>query len=684
MKKILFILLMIFPLFVSGQLYYTRGGSGVSIHDTTYIPCDTLYVPCDTVFTELWTPPSVWKDSLGVAIDITRGGDLGLDTINLLIDTRVGNGLAAFAVTCVGGYKVKWSNNESWLNVASTVTTERKYDTTQCTRFIVISITKQGANGITAFAIKRPTESTMLTTAILWVAANYVGASPIFYYAGGADWVKCPKIESIWLKSVTSIAVSSFSYCSSLRDVTIPASAVTIGGYAFSNCSSLSIISLPSTVSTIGNGAFQYCSMLRYVFLPSGISSFGTSVFAGCPSLMSVIYPTNLTVFSSSTFLSDYSLQVMVVPEGVVTLGQSAFQDCWALRVVNLPSSLQTIGTAAFKNCYGLTCLWIPSGVTSIGDNALSYCSSLKSIILPSGITTIGASVFYYNASIQELILPHSTTTIGTSAFAYCYSLPKITIPPHVTAISASAFDNCLSLDSITFETTNCTLGAALFYNCSSLKYVKIPSGATAIGLNFFSGCVSLDKVYIPNTVLSIGNYAFNFCYSLRNVTIPSTVTSIGTNVFSMATGLKTATYTGTITTAADGTGMFYNVEHLDTINWPGYKCTNFGISSYSTYPTYFGTHGNLANDSIPVRFNFAGSFQQAAATVGLFDLSYNRLDTATIVHIFKNLPHVTTPGTNNKTINVKGNVSGGINASTLTTAQTDWATNNHWLVVKL
>ena len=172
----------------------------------------------------------------------------------------------------------------------------------------------------------------------------------------------------------------------------------------------------------------------------------------------------------------------------------------------------------------------------------------------------------------------------------------------------------------------------------------------------------------MPSALTTISANAFQYCWSLKELIIPSSVTAIGNNSFYQCFSLHNVKYTGTITTAADASTMFYSCERVDTLNWKNFKSTNFSFNSQSGKANKLCSNGIVAGDSIPIRIDYANSFQQAAATAGTFDLSYNSIDTATIVHIFKCLPSVA--GTN-KTINVKGNPL----ASALTAAQRLWAT---------
>ena len=69
--------------------------------------------------------------------------------------------------------------------------------------------------------------------------------------------------------SVTSIAASAFSNCTSLTGITIPNSVTSIGASAFRGCSSLTDITLPDSLTSIGTSVFRVCSSLTGITIPA-------------------------------------------------------------------------------------------------------------------------------------------------------------------------------------------------------------------------------------------------------------------------------------------------------------------------------------------------------------------------------------------------------------------------------
>ena len=81
---------------------------------------------------------------------------------------------------------------------------------------------------------------------------------------------------------VTSIAGSTFEFCTSLTSITIPNSVTSIGDCAFLGCSSLTSITIPNSVTNIGGAAFIGCSGLTSITIPNGVTSIDVRAFTFC------------------------------------------------------------------------------------------------------------------------------------------------------------------------------------------------------------------------------------------------------------------------------------------------------------------------------------------------------------------------------------------------------------------
>ena len=131
----------------------------------------------------------------------------------------------------------------------------------------------------------------------------------------GTPTTQIPNVENVVAleigTDVTSIGSGAFQYCTSLTNVTIPASVTSIGDSAFFGCNELESVTIPESVTSIGEWAFDGCDLLTNVTIPNSVTSIGMGAFDGCDSL------TNVTIGS-----------------GVNSIGQVAFMGCSGLTSV--------------------------------------------------------------------------------------------------------------------------------------------------------------------------------------------------------------------------------------------------------------------------------------------------------------------------------------------------------------
>jgi hypothetical protein len=98
----------------------------------------------------------------------------------------------------------------------------------------------------------------------------------------------------------------AFINCSSLTEITIPDSVVSIGGSAFSGCSGLTNITIPDNVTYIGAYAFWGCGSLISITIPDSVTSIGNNAFENCSSLTRVYYTGTATDWNNIS-ISSYN-----------------------------------------------------------------------------------------------------------------------------------------------------------------------------------------------------------------------------------------------------------------------------------------------------------------------------------------------------------------------------------------
>ena len=202
-------------------------------------------------------------------------------------------------------------------------------------------------------------------------------------YIGSGGAVEIP--EKIDGKTVTAIGKFAFSYCTSIKSVTIPEGVTSIELDAFGNCTSLESVTIPDSVTSIGAEAFYNCTNLKNVTIPEGVTDIGSFAFYKCKNLKSVI-----------------------IPKGVTSISMNAFDSCTSLESIMFEeiSQLTEIGGEAFDDCTSLERVIIPNGVIKILDSAFADCTSLESVEVPSSVSYTDWGVFYGCTSLESIFLP--------------------------------------------------------------------------------------------------------------------------------------------------------------------------------------------------------------------------------------------------------------------------------------
>lgn len=171
--------------------------------------------------------------------------------------------------------------------------------------------------------------------------------------------------------TITYITDAAFSGETSLQEISIPASVVEVGrnldneiggGAAFqgctsltkvvfegnninklnlntfTDCSALSVINLPASVKTIEYKAFQRCSALEEITIPDAVTVIEKKVFSQCTSLRRVNLGTQLESIGYHAFNECLALETIVCPdETPATLGEEPFpvSDGWGSYTAN-------------------------------------------------------------------------------------------------------------------------------------------------------------------------------------------------------------------------------------------------------------------------------------------------------------------------------------------------------------
>lgn len=123
--------------------------------------------------------------------------------------------------------------------------------------------------------------------------------------------------EGFVLKAVPTGLVT---YCTSLKEITLPDTVTTIERYAFANSGLITVHGITDQLTHIDEIAFSECKDLTGLTIPASVTYIGNNAFLNCASLTTVKLPAALTAID--------------IPTGVLSIGENAFYQCRALSSV--------------------------------------------------------------------------------------------------------------------------------------------------------------------------------------------------------------------------------------------------------------------------------------------------------------------------------------------------------------
>lgn len=103
--------------------------------------------------------------------------------------------------------------------------------------------------------------------------------------------------------SMNIIGTYAFEFCSVLSsDLVLSDKMTTLPSSTFSYCTSLKSVTLGNNVTSIGDYAFQGCSALEYTNIPDGVTKLGFNAYTDVDNLGAIFIPSSVTTIYNSTF----------------------------------------------------------------------------------------------------------------------------------------------------------------------------------------------------------------------------------------------------------------------------------------------------------------------------------------------------------------------------------------------
>ena len=486
---------------------------------------------------------------------------------------------------------------------------------------------------------------------------------------------KCSKLPNITLpKSLTTIEEDAFSTCSAFVEITIPENVTSISS-PFSYCSSLKEVTVLTNCVPTGNGLWRYGSQLpvekitfagnvetvnsnwisgnsalKTIVFGENVKTIGELAFSGCSALNELTIPDNILTIEKSAFVNCDGLTEVNLGNGITTIGYGAFSSCDTLTTVNLSNSLTTIGESAFANCVVLAEIVIPDSVTSIAGWAFDNCNALVDITIGTGVETIGTYAFgrtwldydnYKRISNRTVTFKGPVNSIDTYAFGdeveddyrdssgslqyrYYYYGNVTTLNYYGTdddwastyfgneysnpmQYASKEYFNDELLTNITLTDNLTSFSDYAFYNCKSLTDVTIDSDIEKINDTHFAGCPDITNLTISGNVTNIGDSAFSG-KKIENLTLTGNITAIGNSAFSSCSLLKNVVIPDSIETI--GSSAFSGCTDLTvTFNGPVNSIGEYAFGNQKKSGDTWYETGNV------ITLNYYGSDDGWAST---------------------------------------------------------------------
>lgn len=151
---------------------------------------------------------------------------------------------------------------------------------------------------------------------------------------GSNALVNCPDLVSVSLTACTSFTSSNaIRECPKLETLDLPL-LKTVADYSFLGCTKLRSISLPS-LQSCSTGIFFGCTLLESVSMPR-LTSLGANAFYTCPAIRQIDLPSVKTIYGG-IINGCRSLEVINIGPNITSIASNALEGAPEGLVINLP-----------------------------------------------------------------------------------------------------------------------------------------------------------------------------------------------------------------------------------------------------------------------------------------------------------------------------------------------------------
>ncbi len=381
------------------------------------------------------------------------------------------------------------------------------YDRIGCVCFLIIRGGKF-MKRITSIIVSFCMIISMLTINVMAYSSEYdfinMVDGMLGNYIGTDKSVSIP--ETIYGDEVSIIGADAFSYNTTIQDLTMPDTVVSIEFDAFRGCTNLTSITISPNIRDISSDAF----------LDTGIYNNPDNWENG------VLYIGNCLIKAKPTVKGKY-----IIKEGTQVIASHAFDGCNYLSDIEIPQSVRYIGSDAFfcteleevkKTDEWYTSQYVDGAICKNGWLLMTDEDVIpKDYTVKDGITKIAGGAFSHNENIESITLPEGVTTICEEAFFDTKNLNKINFPDSLETIGAQAF--CGSgIQEVKCGKNLREIDTWAFSDCNNLERVEFPDGFSRLRYGAFHRCQNLKTLLFPDTIWKIAWTSFWECDNLKEI----------------------------------------------------------------------------------------------------------------------------------------------------------------------
>lgn len=552
-------------------------GSAVTLvqeHSWEGTVCNACGASQDTLVTELTLDKTEWTMSL-------------METVTLVASVKPDNATDKTVLWSSGDESVAVvSGGTVTPKKAGTVTiTATAADGSGCEAFCVITVTDEleGSCGVDArWAIK---------DGVLTISGT--GSTTEYKRDSATDTVNTPWYNG--REMITAIVVEEgitvldnyvFYGLSNVASVTLPKTLTRIETRVFTKCSSLTQLTVPASKVYLGFEAFAG-SGITDLYFTAGAHG-GCSTTAPCNNM---IYQLHLPCTAQNwtaaqmdamggnmTLVIDHSWQ-----EGRCTAcGAKEDTPVTGITLNKTEISIYCMGTQILKATV------TPADAT---NTVLEWTSSDDAIATVSSVGTVtgvapGTAVITAAAKDGSGISATCTVTVMEGLGGSCGDYASWTFKDGVLTISGWG-----STTKFVRNTQKDTINYPWASFKDEITRVVVGEGITVLNNYAFYNCSNIRSVRLPSTLKEIAYGAFQGTSRLGAVTIPANVNKLGSQAFK-GSGLKTITFTG-LTPSSFGKNLF------DGVKAKVYYLCNDSERSYGKGLTWEKTHTFEEKDGV-------------------------------------------------------------------------------------